>query len=502
MKRIKLDHPQHCKPLLPALAFALSLATGGCATIHDHTAPLAEIDVQKVRLADDIKLSRDGWPQAQWWHRYDDKQLDTLVEQALKDAPIVDAAKSRLKASGAQASLVNSNRGLLVGLTASIDRQDLSANSFLGPFSQNIPSAGLTGPWYTEGTLGLEASYSVDLWGKDRAKTDAALGVRNARQAEAAETELVLSTRVTQVYYDMQSLYATLALLREARDIEIEMVSAHQARAERGLEPHTQTEIARTHKLELDKQISLAESRIAILREALRALVGAGADNLPDIKPLPLPPSEGALPPSLGYELLARRPDLQAMRWYVQASMHQVDVAKAAFYPSVDIKSFFGFDALHLADLLHESSKQINLVPGLSLPIFDNGRLDAGLAGARAQSNVAIAQYNQSVLDAVREVAQTGIELQNLDRQTQLQDAKLQAASFSMDSAEVLYQRGLADKVAAMEARLPVLSEQSKMVELRSRQINREVALTAALGGGYMNDMDRSKSPGATGLKQ
>jgi multidrug efflux system outer membrane protein len=474
---------------------ALLLTTAGCATIHDKAAPFAEIDPQQVRLADDIKLARDGWPEAQWWRRYGDTQLDSLIEQAFKDAPMMAAAKSRVTLSGAQVSRANSIRGLQVGFSASIDRQDLSANSFLGPFTANVPSEGLTGPWYTEGTLGLDVSYSFDLWGKDHAKVDAALGVRNARKAEAAETELVLSTRITQVYFDIQELYAMSDLLRQARDINLELIAAHQARAARGLEAQTQTELARARKLELDRQINAADGRIAVLREAMRALVGAGPDNLPVINAKSLPDATGKLPVSLGYELLARRPDLQAKHWYVQASLREIDVAKAAYYPSIDIKSFFGLDALHLADLFHSSSKQINLIPGLSLPIFDNGRLDAELAGARAQSNYTVAQYNQSVLDAVREVAQAGIELQNLQQQAQIQDAKLHATAFAADSAQALYQSGLADKLNAIEAMLPVLSEQGKMVEIRGRQIDREVALTMALGGGYQ--IEKADSPQA-----
>jgi multidrug efflux system outer membrane protein len=485
MKPVTMKLSTLCNAILLAVAGALLLSASGCATVHDKTAPLTEIDAQQVRLADDIKLARDGWPEAQWWHRYGDSQLDTLIEQALKDAPMMAAAKSRVTLSGAQVSRVNSIRGLQVGFSASIDRQDLSKNSFLGPFAADVPSEGLTGPWYTEGTLGFDAGYSFDFWGKDHAKVEAALGVRNARKAEAAETELVLSSKITQVYFDIQELYAMSDLLRQARDIDTELIAAHQARAERGLESKTQTELARARKLELDRQINVADGRIAVLREAMRALVGAGPDNLPVINARPLPDATVELPASLGYELLARRPDLQAMHWYVQASLREIDVAKAAYYPSVDIKAFFGLDALHLDDLFHSSSKQINLIPGLSLPIFDNGRLDAELAGVRAQSNFTIAQYNQSVLDAVLEVAQAGIELENLQQQAQIQNAKLQATSFAADSAQALYQSGIADKLNAIEARLPVLSEQGKMVEIRARQIDREVALTAALGGGY-----------------
>ncbi|MBV8657538.1 MAG: efflux transporter outer membrane subunit [Burkholderiales bacterium] len=470
---------------ISTLAGALLLATGGCAAMHADAPAATQIDAQQVRLAEPIKLVRDGWPEAQWWKRYGDAQLDALIDQALKDSPTMAAAHARVAASRAQGNLVEASTGLFVGFEASLNRQELSHGGFLAPFAVNVPSEGLTGPWYTEGTLGLTAHYDVDLWGKDRARVDAAVGAHRARQAEAAQAELVLATRVAEVYYEIQSLYAALDVLKGARDIEADMVTAHTSRSERGLEARTPTEIARIHRLELDRQITATEGKIAVLRETMRALLGAGPDALGPIKPQPLPASAGQMPASLGYDLLARRPDLQAMRWYVEASERQIDAARDAFYPSFDIKAFFGMDAVHLEDVLRRSSRQINLIPGLSLPIFDSGRLNAQLAGARAQGNLTIAQYNQSVLDAVRDVAQLGIQLQSLDQQAQIQQASLDAATFAKDSAEAHFQRGLVDQVTAREAVLPVLRERGKMIELQSQQIEREIALTMALGGGY-----------------
>ena len=286
-------------------------------------------------------------------------------------------------------------------------------------------------------------------------------------------------------YYDIQTTYSVLNLLEQARDIEQEAVDAHGARVAHGLEPQTQAELALTHRLELDQQINSAKTRVATLHEMLRALIGSGPDELGAMSTLPLPASAGGVPSSLGFELLARRPDLQAMRWYIQASLDQVEAAKAAFYPSFDIRAFAGFDSLHLEHLLQRSSRQINLIPGLSLPIFDSGRLNANLAVARSQSNVMIAQYNQSVLNAVREVAQAGLELDGLNRQASMQQAKVKAATVSFDSAEAHGRRGLLDEASAMEAKLPVLREQARMLELRSRQIHAGIALTTALGGGY-----------------
>jgi multidrug efflux system outer membrane protein len=214
-------------------------------------------------------------------------------------------------------------------------------------------------------------------------------------------------------------------------------------------------------------------------------LIGAAPEGLPAIEPVALPRSQAALPATLSYELLARRPDLQAIRWYVEASFDRIDAAKAAFYPSFDIKAFFGLNALHLADLFTHASQQINLVPGLYLPIFDGGRLNANLGGAREGSNLLIEQYNQAVLDAVRDVAQAGSRLQALSAETELQQQRIESVAVSRDSAEAYYQRGLTSQLTALEARQPVIVEQVAMLALDGQTLRQEIALTKALGGGY-----------------
>ena len=467
-------------------AMLLLASLCGCALMqHEDKSSIAPLPPQKIDLAPDIRLARDGWPQARWWRRYGDSQLDALVERALEQAPSMTVARERVEAGRAQARLVESSTEAMVGLSATLDRQSVSSNGFLGPYGQTIPALGTKGPWYTAGTIGLAGEYSFDIWGKDRARVNAAIGLSQARLAEAAQTELLLSTQIVHMYSDIQTQYALQALLEQARDIERETVVAHQAKAARGLEPRTPGELAQAHQLAMERQITATQTRIRKLREALRALLGASGQDTVEIKPHALPAASAQLPASLGYELLAHRPDLQAMRWTVQASLDQVDAAKAAFYPSFDIRGFAGFDALHLDELLHRSSRQFNLVPGLTLPIFDSGRLNANLSHARSQNRLLVAEYNQAILSAVREVAQASIELEGLQQQAMLQQGQLAAAKFALGSAEAHYQTGLADRVTAQEARLPVLKEQGLALALQSQQIHTQIALTAALGGGY-----------------
>ena len=293
---------------------------------------------------------------------------------------------------------------------------------------------------------------------------------------------------MAQIYYGIQTTYQLIDLLEQSHQVAAFAIDAHEARAAHGLESHTFVEDARAQQLAVQRQIVDARAQVTQFRESLRALIGAGADNLPEIEPVPLPTSRAVLPSTLSYELLARRPDLQAMRWYVQASFDRIDAAKAAFYPSFDIKAFFGVDALHLADLFTHASQQFNLIPGMYLPIFDGGRLNANLSGARTASDLLIEQYDQAVLDAVRDVARTGSRLQDLNAEAQLQTEKVQAVSFARDSAEAHYRRGLADRLTVMEAREPVIAEQIALLEIDGQRLSQDIALVKALGGGYRAD--------------
>ncbi|MEX3936608.1 MdtP family multidrug efflux transporter outer membrane subunit [Paraburkholderia phymatum] len=457
----------------------------GCALIHHDSAPYAEIAPEQIALADNIHLAREGWPAARWWTRYHDAQLDALIDQALSNAPTMVIARTRVAQAKSDVELVKTGSSLQVTALALLNREHVSAHGFLGPFAQNEPALGLTGPWYTEGIVGLGASLKVDIWGKQRAQIAASVGVSNARLAETSAVELEISTDVAQLYYGIQTTYQLIDLLNESHEVAAFAVQAHEARAARGLESRTLLEEARAQQLAIERQIVSAQAQIRQFRESLRALIGAGPDGLPAIEPVALPRSKAALPATLSYELLARRPDLQAMRWYVESSFDRIDAAKAAFYPSFDIKAFFGFDALHLADLFTHASQQINLIPGLYLPIFDGGRLNANLSGAREGSNLLIEQYNQAVLNAVRDVAQTGSRLEALDAESELQKQRIESLAFARDSAEAHYQRGLTSRLAALEARQPVIAEQVALLTLDGQMISQEITLTKALGGGY-----------------
>ncbi|RKP47186.1 MdtP family multidrug efflux transporter outer membrane subunit [Pararobbsia silviterrae] len=463
-------------------------AFAACAMIHHDTPPAAMIAPEQIRLADDVHLAGEGWPSARWWSQYHDVQLDALIDLALAHAPTLAIANAHVSQARAQVELIRAVSGLQMSARAEADRERVSGHGFLSAYANQDPAIGAYGPWYWTGLVGVEAHYDIDIWGKQRDLVRAAIGAQNAQRAEAAQAELEVSSDVAWLYYTIQIADATLDLLERLRDESAFEVETREARHARGLESLTQTQQARSQQLAVDQQIAQTREQIVHVREALRALAGVGADALPEIRPVPLPAPSVSMPSSLSYELLARRPDLQAMRWLVQASLDRVDAAKAEFYPSFDITAFFGFNALRMRDLFLHSAQQINLIPGLSLPIFDSGRLNANLHGARTASDTLIDQYNQAVLDAVRDVAQSASQIDDLDHRVQLQRARIDALRFASDSAQAGYQTGLADRLAATQAEEPVTQARIALVELSGDELEAGIVLIRNLGGGYRDD--------------
>ncbi|HSY25998.1 MAG TPA: efflux transporter outer membrane subunit, partial [Burkholderiaceae bacterium] len=429
-------------------ATALLLAMAGCVSIPADHDVLSQRDMASAQLAANIKLARDGWPEAQWWTRYDDPQLNRLITQALKEGPTLQVAAARTGSARAALSVDASAGGINVDFTADSNRQRYSANGFFPP--------PIGGSYYTETTPQVVANYDFDWWGKHKAAISAALGEVNARQADYAQAEQTLAAEVAQSYFTLQGDWTRLDNLQHMQALQTELVADKAKRIANGIASSDAERLAEVDLGNLKQQKTQLETHIAHEREALRALLGADSQALTDLGPHPLPELPPALPATLGIELLARRPDLQAARWQVEASLDRIEATQATFYPDVNLMASFGSDVITLDKLFSLASRTLYLGPTVTLPLFDSGRLKARLGVARAERNELIADYNQSVVNAVREVAQAGVSLQGLQKQIDEQALTVAASKAVLHSAQARYKQGLADRAGLLNAELAV----------------------------------------------
>lgn len=194
------------------------------------------------------------------------------------------------------------------------------------------------------------------------------------------------------------------------------------------------------------------------------------------------------LPAQLGADLLGRRPDVAVARWRAQAAQQQVHVARTQFYPSVNLGMFAGYNALGTEHLLDAGSRQYGIVPALRLPLFEGGRLKAQLSGREAEQDAAIAQYNQAVLDAVREAADAIRSSEGAAQQSADQARALASAQQAFGLAQQREQAGLGNRLSVLSTQASLLGQQRSAIDLQARQLDVRVQLLRALGGGWSAD--------------
>jgi multidrug efflux system outer membrane protein len=463
-----------------AIGGAVLALLAGCIAVPADTTRTAGIDLAaRAQHAPAIALPLDAWPAEQWWRAYQDPQLDALVQRALKDSPSLAVVQARVAGAQAIVSAERADEGGSVGLATGANRQRYSSNGFFPP--------PIGGAYFNDLNVQVRAAYDVDWWGKHRSLVAAALGESNARQLEAAQAAQAIAASVAQSYFRLQMLWARQDNVNALAAVQRELVAGRKARIAHGLASSEQLAGAELDLGVLEEQSQRLATQAGREREVLRALIGGDAAALSDLSRVTPAPAANALPRELGMELLARRPDLQAARWRVEAQLGRVAASEAAFRPDINLVGALGFDAVSLGKLLRWPSRTPLLGATLDLPLFDSGRLKAQLGVARSNRDELVAEYNEAVLTAVREVAQEGATLQGLEQEAQTHRQALDASRKLLDSAEARMKRGLLERAGVLQAKMTLLRQQDTGLQLADARLQTQVALVKALGGGYHN---------------
>ncbi len=468
------------KSVLSGLPLLIALA--GCAPSHDIGAP-AKQQVPASNVSMELPAAvQHSWPQSNWWQDYHDAQLNSLMSRALANAPDMQIADQRIKLAEAQARMSQADLGPELDFGADVERQKMSAEGLMGPFATD--SDGNTGPWYTNGTFGLTAGWDLDLWGKNRALVQARIGEVKAQLAERAQTRELLSSSVARLYWQWQTEAAIQDVLQQIKSEQNNIVTVDTALLEHGITNSAEGAENDINVSKTDEQLADVAGNMKEIEARLMALTNSQSRSL-NLRKVALPAVASKMPTTLGYELLARRPDLQEAHWYIEASLSEVDAAKAAFYPDINLMAFLQQDALHLSDLFRHSAQQMGVTAGLTLPIFDSGRLNANLDIASAQNNLSVAKYNKAVVDAVNQVAKTASQVETLMAKNQQQAQVEKDVQRVVNLAQQRKNAGIISGAKVSVAKLPALQERMSAIRLHGQWIDASIQLTSALGGGY-----------------
>ncbi len=451
----------------------------GCASMDGlapHVAPKQAEQLLATQSLAQVPVAPDSAPA--WWRRFGDAQLDGLVDEALQGSPTVQAAMARVERARAVAGMVDAAGQPRVDLGLSVTRELFSENYLVPP--------PLGGTFSSPARLAGEFSYELDLWGRNKARLAGALSEAAATEADAAAARLMLSVAVARSYVALDHLLAVQALLEKVAAQQADVLRLAEFRVRADLEPQAFRERAIAQSLVIQGQQSLVEQQTLTLRYQLAALLGQGPDRGLAIAP-PALNSAGALalPSVLPADLIGLRPDVAALRARVEAAFQYVKAAKTEFYPNVNLVAFAGLQALQVQDLLKSGSQVMGVGPAVHLPLFDGGRLRQQLATRYAEQDGVVAEYNQAVSEALRDIADAVGQWRSADVRLAQQQEVLIRMQTVRDHAKKRHDAGLADQLSVAGAEIEVLGEQAKVAELRARRFDAAIALARAAGGGY-----------------
>ncbi|MGA8010397.1 MAG: efflux transporter outer membrane subunit [Thiomonas sp.] len=454
-------------PVLAALLLA------GCASTEG-IAPTAHLS-QPQQLG--LQPTQTAFPKTDWWTAFHDPELDHLIATALVDNPNLQVAQARLAQARAQVQGADSALRPKLGAALNSTREKFSANDIYPP--------PLGGGWYTQNQALLQGSWELDFFGKNRQTLQAAIGEAHAAAAQEQAARVLLSSNVASAYVNLARLVAIRGVLQRTLQQREQMLKLVRDRVRAGLETTVQEKQALAEVPQIRLQLDQTAVQIAQARNLIAALLGQGPQATATLTPrLNSLPTMG-LPDTLPAALVGRRADIVAARWQVEATQHGVNAARAAFYPNVNLTAFAGLTALGFSNWFTSSSQTLGVGPALTLPIFEGGALRAQLRGKAAQADAAIAQYNVTVVDAVREVADAIAARQSIAQQITQQQEALSAAQDAMHLVDQRYKAGLSNYLSVLTVQSSVLKLQQAGADLKAQALADDVALIRALGGGY-----------------
>lgn len=435
------------------------------------------------------------WPPERWWREFGNSELNGLMDVALKENIGLKVAAARLRQAQALVRVEGARLLPFLDAEAEFENTRISENGVFAALNRKEAA----GANIVFGKINpFNFRYEFDFWGKNRAAMEAALGEAAAEKAELAEVLLQLTGAIARSYIHGMALRQQLDLAHDMAKLRRDLLNMDETRLQLGLDSADPVKQATIELEQINKREAGIRDQLDIQRNLLARLMGKGPDSTQNLfTGTVISPEKVRLPTQLPLELLSQRPDLASALHRAEAAAQRVEVAKASFLPTIDLSAFAGVNALRmtkgassLANLLFSgSSFSYGIAPGLRLPLFEGGRLRGELSAQRAEYDGAVELYNETLLHAVQEVADSLSRWRETRAILEAHGRLLSAQHENLSLAQVRFRSGLDDRRAMLARQHAVLDQEYALKNLQSDQLIAMVDLMEALGGGYVNDL-------------
>ncbi len=465
--------------LKPGVIVAAAVLLAGCALGPDYQRP--EMNLPQD-WPDHVLLSAEEQQEWQdWWTRYQDTQLDALVETAVDENLDIHLQVQRIQESRARLGLADASR------LPTVDAQAEAARERQPAAAMPIPGAGGTGNLFSiTGVLG----YELDLWGRLARQQEAAEALLDQSRFSHEAVRLSVVADVVATYVNLRSAQEQLGIAQRTLESRERTFELERIRYEDG-ETDALTLRQSASELETTRaRIPPLRQQVRALESALAVLVGMGPGELlaeldfgdGRLADLALPDQVPAVMPS---ELLRRRPDIRAAEAALMASTAEIGIAEADRLPRLNLMGFLGTAATDAGDLFTRPAETWGLGASVAGPLFDFGRGRARVETAEALRNQAETRYAITVTQAFREVRDALVLYQTTDERVGAIRRQVQAIEETRDLAVIRYEEGFTGFIELLDAERALLDAELALSEALRDRLNATATLFKAMGGGW-----------------
>ncbi len=469
--------------LVPFFLYILLLSS--CSLGPDYERPLVETP-KNFRMDPEASAPEQLFADMEWWEVFHDHNLQSLIKKALLENKDLRLAVSRVREARAQLGIAQADQFPMIDGNASLQRNQTS-----GAVARQFGVPGLgnrEGPTTNQFKATIDLSFEIDLWGKLRRATEAAMADLLSQEWSRRTVLLTLISDIAQAYFELQELDLELKIAKLTLASRQESLALVRMRTLMGQSStldirRSEQEVTRAEVVipDLERQIGQKENQLSLLtgRNPMSIVRTASLEDQA------LPPE---VPAGLPSALLERRPDILEAEQQLIAANAKIGVAKAAMFPQIGLTGNYGAQSLAFSDLFIGASRIWSLGPSVTVPLFNAGRNRANLEVSRAQQEQALLLYEQTVQQAFREVEDALLTNQKTREIKMAQEQLVVVSQEAMELAQLEYLNGKATYLDVLVAQREFFNAQIALAQTRRNQLVAVVQLYKALGGGWREE--------------
>lgn len=431
---------------------------------------------------------------AAWWQAFSDPMLDGLIDQALKTSPSIAIAEARLRRSRAMVRQNEANLLPSAGVSASYLRYRLPLSG-LGDISEaigntdgtqgeaaSLPDDASGGLW----SAGFDATWEIDLFGGRRRQRDSSRAQAEAAEAQLADAQVSLAAEVSQAYIDLRDHQQSLILSQRSSALEQRSLALTEQQFRQGAASREDVERLRTQYTQTKSQETPLSAQVEQSLNRIAVLIGRepGFVDADLAKPAPVPNVPVRVPVDDPATMLRRRPDVRAAERQIAASSAQIGVSTAQLFPTVSLLGLIGLGGPSLGDLSLDNFTAVGS-PMLRWNFLNFGRVRAQIRQAEAGRDEALAQYQQSVLQALQDAEDSLAQFRGQRGALQSRIVGARAAAVAAEMVRQRQARGAASLIDLLDSERQRVSAEQQLAQANAQLANGYVAVAKSMGLGW-----------------